>query len=109
MAFLRIRFCLIWAGHSGTRARRSRARLLKLAADAALVLSLSKDGRTRLAVVRQAHHWGGGCLATDAAVVARPCKIASGARNCRYARLRPWEEDMKKPAPEPTTIRAEDI
>ena len=30
-----------------------------LAAHTTLVLSLSKDGRTRIAVVRQAHHWGG--------------------------------------------------
>jgi len=30
---------------------------------------LSKDGRTRIAVVRHAHHWGGGDLAAHTALV----------------------------------------
>ena len=39
------------------------------AAHSTFVMSLSKDGRSRVAVVRQAHHWGGGNRAEPAAFV----------------------------------------
>jgi hypothetical protein len=44
----------------------------------------SKDGRTRLAVVRQAHHWGGGYLTTNAAFV------LSLSKDGRTRRAMPW-------------------
>ena len=65
------------------------------AAHATFVMSLSRDGSGRVAVVRQAHHWGGGNRAEPAAFV---LSVSKDGRS-RIAVVRQAHHGVGSPSP----------